>query len=137
MSVTQTVFGSGILVVVGSAILQSVLPGPSPIVVHELSYDSGFVTQDRTVSVEDGVFFAQWRAEVVEATSGSLVADCAGEGSWNYTSGRSAPEMTLQRWTGNEACDESKLPDEFYLRATWVWGDDQTSKESIVYEVSK
>lgn len=134
MSVTQTMFGGGILVVVGSAILQSILPGPSPIVVHSLSYENGFVTQDRTVSADDGVFFAQWRAEVVDVADDYPVANCSGSGSWNYPSGRSAPEMSLPVWTGNPLCDESQLPDQFYLRATWVWGDDQTSGESIIYE---
>ena len=133
MSFVNTLIGSSFLVLVGSGILQAILPGPPPIVVHSLEYADGQVTQKRTVTTDDGVFFAEWRAEVVDSATNIPVADCTGTGSWNYSPGYAAPEMDLATWTGNDACDADDLPASFYLRATWRWGDDQTNGESQIY----
>lgn len=133
MSFVHTFVGSSFLVLVGSGILQAVLPGPAPIIIHDLEYENGHVTQKRTVTSKDGVFFAQWRAEVVDYETNAPVIACTGAGSWNYSAGYAEPVFTLADWTGNPACDVDDLPTSFYLRATWRWGDDQTSKSSDIY----
>lgn len=133
MSFLQTATGGGFLILVGSVTLQSLLPGPAPIVVHDLVYEDGQVTQKRTVTAPDDVFFAQWRAEVVNYETNAPVIACTGSGSWNYSAGYAEPHLSLADWTGNPLCDVDDLPNSFYLRATWRWGNDQTSKASAVY----
>lgn len=133
MSFTHTSIGIAAIVAVGTALIQTIAPETKHITVHEITYDAGMVTQSRTVRTDDGgPFFAEWRAEVIDAETGEPVDACSGSGSWNYNAGHADVSMTLSRWTGTE-CTKHDLPASFSLRATWRWGSDQTSGQSPVY----
>jgi hypothetical protein len=136
MSVINTAVGGVGAVAIGTAVLQAVLPGPAPIVVHQLSYEAGIVTQDRTVTTNAPVFFAKWRAQVVNVATGDPLRRCTGGGTWNYKSGRAAYSMPLSQWVGSDACPASSLPEGAYrLIATWSWGDEQTHAQSPVFAI--
>lgn len=129
MSFTQTVIGGGILAVALNAALSLVLPDPTGIVVHGLTYKNGLVTQDRTVLTNEAAFYAQWAAMVVDAQTGDVVPGCMGSGAAPYPSGRKAVTFSLANWTGNPHCTIDSLePGRAYdLQAVWSWGDDSVS----------
>ena len=123
---------AGLLFVTGS-----IIPPLPPITVHSLTYDAGVVHQERTVEVDPPavVFWAQWRAEVIDATTDAPVPGCVGSGSWNYEAGYKVVDIPIGEWVGQPiTCTPDILPDRFYLRASWYWGEDQTSAESAIYE---
>ena len=129
MSMTQTVLGGGILLAVGTALIQAVAPAPAPITVHGLAFDSGFVLQDRTVH-SDRPFYANWAAEVIDATTGETA--CEGAGAAVYSPGQSEVRLPLAKWVG-DACE---LPlGSYRLSASWYWGGDQIGAESAPFEV--
>ncbi|MDJ0631057.1 MAG: hypothetical protein QNJ44_22555 [Rhodobacter sp.] len=133
MGIASYVLGplAGVVLAVGAA---PFLVEPPAIEVHSLTFGGEMVTQDRTVASESETFFARWRAEVVDVATGAAVPGCKGQGEWDYPAGRKAATMTLPRWVGSEACTAERLPDQFYLRATWIWGDDQTGAKSRIYQ---
>lgn len=105
-------------------------PDP-PIVVHSLVYDGGRVTQDRTVTSEGDTFYANWAAIVVDAAG---IPKCSGDGNWAYSVGRRGAEMSLSEWTGDKDCGSKLIPGQQYrLKASWFWGDDQTSATSAPF----
>jgi hypothetical protein len=134
MSITNLSVGigavSGFLVLVVGAIA----PKPAPIQVHSLEFDGGIVHQERTVITDGETFFAWWRAEVVDAATGDPVPQCSGGGDWPYVAGYRVVDVPLGEWVGRpEDCTLDDLPDQFYLRASWFWGDDQTNARSVIY----
>ena len=129
MSMTQTVLGGGIVLAVGTALIQAVAPAPAPITVHGLAFDSGFVLQDRTVH-SDRPFYANWAAEVIDATTGETI--CEGNGAAVYSPGRSEVRLPLAKWVG-EPC--MLPPGSYRISASWYWGVDQVGAESAPFEV--
>jgi hypothetical protein len=93
MSMSNTVLGSGIILAAMQSAWVMLQPAPPPIMVHALTYDAGYIVQDRTVSAETK-FTAIWAAEIVDAKTGATVAGCEGGGSWDYAPGRKAIKMT-------------------------------------------
>jgi len=134
MSMTQTIVGGAIMVVLGSAVLQGVLPSPAPIVVHKLEYLDGDVFQDRTIT-SDVPFFISWAAQVVFADTNSIVPWCAGSGANPYPPGHKIVSFPLEDWTGKPGvCTPDSLPDgEYKLAVAWRWGDETTGAESAVF----
>lgn len=112
-----------------NGVLKTVLPPIQPIVVHSLEYKDGAILQDRTVTVEGGgVFWAQWKAQIVYAKTGETVPGCTGSGSWNYKAGSKAYAIPLAEWVGAASCTPDALPVGCYRPvAAWAWGTDQTS----------
>ena len=138
MSMTQTLIGVAVLGPVLAAAVNLAIPTPPPITIHSLSFDGKVVHQDRTVTTDtgDGVFWAQWNASVVSVKTGQPVEACTGSGSWNYKVGRKDVKMDLAKWTGNAACNLAALGrGQFYLQATWHWGDDQEQASSPIFWV--
>lgn len=134
----NTLIGTGILAAALSAALSAVLPAPPAIIVHRLSFDGQTVTQDRTVNGEGDAFYMAWAAGVFHADTQDAVPWCEGNGAFAYALGRKEVTMDLGRWTGRDECTpESLPPGPYVLRATWSWGDQQTSAESNVFEVTE
>lgn len=136
MSFSQTLAGCAIMTSLCTLAIQTIAPAPHPLDVHALRYvhqdGQHYVEQDRTVRTDGPAFFAEWRAEVVSADSGKQV--CGGRGAWNYEPGRGAFRMTLAKWTGDVGCT-ALAPGDYFLRATWTWGADQTSARSEPFTV--
>lgn len=103
---TQTVMGAGVLALAMQAAWAILGPTPSPIIIHELRYDRGYIVQDRTIT-SDGPFKAVWEAQIISRATGEVVKDCHGSGVWDYESGRIAPRIPLAEWVGNPLCDPS------------------------------
>lgn len=129
MSMANTMIGAAIVGVAMNAIVGAVLPAPTGIQVHGLTYQAGYVTQDRTVLVDGEAFYAQWAASVVDAETGDTVPECAGNGAAPYPPGRKAARFSLADWTGNEDCTVSVLEPgrRYVLRAVWSWGEKSVS----------
>lgn len=124
MSMTQTILGSSVLILVGTTVVDLVTPSAPNIVVHALHYEAGVMHQDRTVIPNDGseVFYAFWAAQIIDANTGAQV--CSGDGSWPYAGGRKVVALPLDEWVGSD-CDLG--PGEYVPLAAWYWGSDQTS----------
>ena len=124
MSTTQMILGSGVLIFVGTTVVDLVTPAPPNIVVHDLHYEAGVMHQDRTVISDEGtdVFYAFWAAKIIDANTREQM--CAGDGSWPYAAGRKVVQLPLDEWVGAE-CDLG--PGEYIPLAAWYWGSDQTS----------
>lgn len=137
MSMTQTMIGGTALILVGTMILDVVTPDPEAIIVHDLSYDEGFILQDRTVIAvgADGTFYAHWAARFEYAETGKNVPNCSGNGAWSYEVGRSIMPIPYREWVGNGRC-ELEPGVEYVPIASWSWGANQTSfvGESFVIE---
>jgi hypothetical protein len=129
----QLAIGVTFLAALGTAGIRAVLPTPDGITVHQIAYENGMVTQDRSVTGKDDVFFAFWAANVTDATTGEIVPGCEGDGSFAYPVGRATPTMTLQRWVGSENC--VLTPGTYELRGAWSWGDRQTVAKSAPFTV--
>jgi hypothetical protein len=129
MSFTQTLIGMGAVGLVAQSLLSAVLPDATGIFVHSLSYDNGMVTQDRTVVTGQPSFYAQWAVNVVDAETGQMVPECAGNGAAPYREGRKSLTFTLSDWTGNDNCTPDVLIDgrKYELQAVWSWGDKNVS----------
>lgn len=134
MSLTHTITGLATLGVVAQLAIMTILPEPKPIEVHSLTYDSGVVTQDRTVRTYAPFFYASWSAKVT-TLSGDPVGGCEGGGSWNYEPGRIAFDMPLGEWVGSDQCQLQ--PGEYRLVASWFWGADQETHKSDIFEVTE
>lgn len=129
----QLAIGVTFLAALGTAGVRAVLPAPEGITVHNLAYDNGMVTQDRTVSGSHDAFMAFWSANVTDVNTGLVVPGCEGDGSFAYPVGRAEPAMTLERWVGSTEC---KLTAGTYeLRGAWSWGDRQTVAKSLPFTV--
>jgi len=131
MSMTQTIFGAGAIWGTLTLAWAAIAPLPPPIVVHELSYDAGYIVQDRTV--QKPAWVAEWQAEIVSDKTGVTVPNCHGEGFWNYPGGRIAPRISLTEWVGNDLC--SLPPGRFYPRATYWDGEFKAVVRGSVFEV--
>lgn len=132
MSATHTVLGSGILLATLQAVWMAIGPAPPPITVHSLTYDAGYIIQDRTVSWSAWV--AEWKAEIVEDRTGAAVPNCAGGGFWTYPGGRVVPRISLTEWVGNDAC---VLPTgRYFPRATYWDGEFRAVVRGDVFEVT-
>jgi hypothetical protein len=133
---SQTAIGAGALVLALNATLAVVLPSPPAISVHDLSYGDGMVTQDRTIRGTGDAFKIGWSATVINPTTDEPVPFCSGEGSFPYPIGRRAARMDLPTWTGRAECTPDSLsPGEYVLRATWSWGDQQTTATSEPFRI--
>lgn len=101
---THFVAGTGVLALMMQGMWSIFAPAAQPIVVHSITYDSGYIVQDRTVN-SDGPFKAFWTAEIMDASTGTAVPGCSGSGIWDYPSGRRATRIPIAEWVGNDACD--------------------------------
>lgn len=138
MSMTQTIIGIGVLAVVASAALQSVLPGAPPFTVHSLRYEAGTVYQDRAIVTDGVALYAEWAAAVIEVSTGNPVPWCIGSGAFPYQPGRFEKASPLEDWTGRSLCTgDSLLPGQYILRGTWQWGSGQTSHDSAIFTVEQ
>lgn len=129
MSFTQTLIGMGAVGLVAQTLLSAVLPDPTGLVVHGLTYADGYVTQDRTVLTTEPAFYAQWAASVVDVETGDTVPQCTGQGAAPYPPGRKAVTFSLSDWTGNPLCNPLGLVEgkTYALRAVWSWGENSVS----------
>jgi len=136
MSMTQTLIGGGALVLALNFAVQAILPQPTPIVVHGLTYLDGAVIQERTISTDQTAFYAQWAVTVENADTGESLIWCEGNGANAYPPGHRVVQFTLADWTGRTTCTPESLPPGRYaLRASWRWGGDGTSAKSEPFEV--
>ena len=133
MSIGNTLIGGGLLAAMLQAAWVAVSPFPPPIVIHSLTYQDGMVIQDRTVKAATK-FAAVWTAEIVDATTGAVVAGCSGGGAWDYVPGRKAVEMTVQEWVGSPTCDVPA--GKFYPRSTYKAGEFYISERGEIFEVN-
>lgn len=129
----QLAIGVTFLAALGTAGIRAVLPAVEGIAVHQISYQDGMVTQDRTVTGTHDVFMAFWAANVTDVNTGLVVPGCEGDGSFAYPVGRATPEMPLQRWVGSDGC--VLTPGTYELRGAWSWGDRQTVAKSAPFTV--
>lgn len=130
---TNTFLGGGIIAAAMQAVWVAVQPVPAPIAIHSLAYDDGHIIQDRTVNAETK-FTAIWAAEIVDATTGAVLAGCSGGGSWDYAPGRKAVRMTVQEWVGSPTCNVQ--PGIYYPRATYKAGEFYLSERGQIFEVA-
>lgn len=138
MSMSQALLGASIITAVGYAAINLVLSPllPAPITVHSLTYQSGIVSQDRTIVTDGTSFYAQWAAAVIDTATGEAVPWCTGSGSFPYQPGHKVKEFPLAEWVGNANCTADSLnPGTYFLRASWQWGATQTSRDSAAFEV--
>ena len=136
MSATHMVVGSSVVAAAVVGVLGLVLPEPQPITVHSISYEDGIVSQDRTVVAEGEAFYASWAAAVMRAEDDTPIAWCNGSGSWPYPTGRRKAAIDLPEWVGSEECTPDSLPPgEYYLKAAWYWGNNQTSARSEPFAI--
>lgn len=136
--ITQSVLGVGIVAAVVAITLKTALSpfAPIPLDVHSLVYEAGTVFQDRTITTDGTAFYAQWAAAVIDVATGDPVPWCSGSGSFPYQPGHKVKEFPLATWVGNENCTPENLnPGTYFLRASWQWGTEQTSKDSEPFEV--
>ena len=132
----NTAVGIGFSVVLGTIGLRAVLPEPPAMVVNALTMNNGMVTQDRTITTTGDAFYMQWAATVVNVDTGESIHWCEGRGANAYGPGRKAVEFTLPEWTGSATCTlESLPPGQYILRAAWMWGNQNASARSNVFEV--
>lgn len=124
------------MVAAATLALQAILPQPPAFVVHELNYEAGIVTQDRSIATNEVAFYAQWAVTVEDVETGASVRWCEGAGANAYPPGRRAVQFSLPDWTGRTLCTPESLPAGRYaLRGSWRWGDHYTSVKSNVFEV--
>jgi hypothetical protein len=133
MSATQTIAGGAGLAAVMQAAWLAIAPAPPPIQIHSLTYDAGYIVQDRTVN--QSTWVAEWKAEIVENGSGETVPNCSGSGFWAYPGGTIAPRISLGEWVGNENC--TLAPGAYYPRATYWDGEHKVVYRGDVFEVTK
>ncbi len=131
--ISQTILGGAAIVAAATFAIQSVAPTQDGIAVHQIAYEDGMVTQDRTVNGTHDVFMAFWAANVTDVNTGLVVPGCEGDGSFAYPVGRSNPTMTLQRWVGSDECVLTSGT--YELRGAWSWGDRQTVAKSAPFTV--
>ena len=132
MSLFQTTLGAGIVFAAAQGLYMAIGPAPAPIQVHSLTYDAGYIVQDRTVAQPAVV--AQWQADIL-TQHGNPVPNCHGEGFWRYAGGRSAPRFTLQEWVGNPNCQ--LLPGQYFPRAIYSNGEFEVVKRGEIFEVTE
>ena len=135
---TQTLIGTGALAAVLSAAVGLVIPDPPAIDIHRLEWSGDMVTQERTVRGDGDAFYMAWAAGVFDVDTGNAVPQCEGSGAFPYPIGTRAVQFDLARWTGADGCTFADLPPGRYiLRATYSWGDRQTSAQSNILEVTE
>lgn len=135
MSFGYTITGLAGVALAAQLAIIAILPGPKPIQVNNLTYENGQIFQDRTVYTSADFFYAQWRAEIIDATTRMPVDGCTGAGAWNYKPGRIVIEMSLARWVGSDSC---VLPAGSYRPvAAWFWGDDQEVHRGEVFTIEE
>ena len=136
MSMSQIGIGVGIITSALLVAFNAVLPATPAIQVHSLTISGGVVHQERTITADGEVFYADWRAAVIDAETGEPVPTCDGGGSWPYKVGHMVADIPLDEWVGREGeCMIDDLPPRFYLRAIWLWGAEQTTATSEVYSL--
>lgn len=104
MSFSTHAVGTAMLALIMQGAWEILGPSLPPIVVHSLTYEEGFIVQDRTVHA-DGKFTAVWAAVILDKKTGLAVPDCQGTGSWDYQAGHKVIEIPLAEWVGNPQCD--------------------------------
>lgn len=133
MSVTHTILSGGALAAGLQAVWLAIGPPAPPIVVHSLTYDAGYIIQDRTV--QKPAWVAEWQAEIVSDVTGDVVAGCHGEGFWTYPGGRISPRISLTEWVGSEAC--TLAPGRYFPRASFSDGGFEAVVRGDVFEVTE
>jgi len=125
MSIGQMIIGAGVVGVAMNALLGAVLPSGEGVIVHSLTYDAGYVLQDRTVMAESN-FNMQWTAKVVDVATGDVVYPCEGFGVFDYPPGRKVARIPIAEWVGNDACtvDVFQHGRAYELQASWDWGSE-------------
>ena len=134
MSATQTILGGVMLFTVATALIRSFAPEPLPMQVNSITYESGYVIQDRT-NVTADPFYASWAAQVIDESTGEKVSNCYGEGSFAYAPGNKVVRLSLAEWVGSPDC--VLAPGRYHLAAAWYWGGNQVGAESDVFEVTE
>lgn len=134
----QSISVGGGAALILSAFAATFMPD-TPIKVHSLSYDGGYVVQDSTITSSNDFVYLQHRAEVIDVDTGMPVPGCSGVGSGNYQVGRSTTRAPLNDWTSAPWCGPDALsPGEYHLRVVYSWGSDrQVAARSDRFEVSK
>jgi len=138
MSMTQTLIGGGAMVLALNFAVSAILPEPAPIEVHSLVYLAGEIYQERTITTDQPAFPILWTATVENADTGESVIWCEGNGVNGYPPGyRVVLFRSLADWTGRDECTvESLPPGRYALRASWRWGEsNSTSAKSEPFEV--
>lgn len=117
---TNFVAGTGVLFLAIQTLWSALGPEPPPIVVHSLTYENGYIVQDRTVN-SDGKFTALWTAQIQDKATGLSVPGCQGSGTWDYEAGRKTPRIPVAEWVGSPEC---ALPAGTFIPvATYMAGD--------------
>ena len=123
MSFSQTFFGAAGLTAVAQLIWTAVAPLSAPLVIHSLSYDSGYIIQDRTISNGGDPVPMVYKAAIVSKLTGQTVPNCEGTGGWSYTDGHATLRIPLKEWVANPLC--TLPPGEYQPVAkyeTWRFG---------------
>lgn len=131
MTFFQPVSVGGGLALALSVAVSPLIPQP-PIVIHDLVYANGVVTQDRTVTT-DGPWTGIWEADIIDTKTGEVVENCHGEGVWDYPPGRRRPEIPFREWVGNKLCELP--PGEYQLVAIYRAGTFKTLFRGDVFKV--
>lgn len=114
MSTTQALAAGSALAVGASALLNSIFPLP-PIEIHSLTYDAGYIIQERTVNNSGDRLPALYEAAIINKRTGLPV--CEGSGAWRYSDGHAVIRIPVSEWVGGSACDLS--PGEYQPMATY------------------
>jgi hypothetical protein len=100
MSATQIIAtGGGIGAVIGF-VITAAFP-PPPIEIHSLTYDNGFIVQERTINAPGPEFYAGWQAQIINVATGQVMPGCAGAGGWDYKVGTYTARLPLSEWVGS------------------------------------
>lgn len=109
---------------------------PKAISVESLEYHDGYVRQTRTVRSSTPLFYAFWAAAIIDADTGKAAQGCEGGGSWPYEAGEKTVDIPLEVWVGSETCTpESLPPGDYFPRAVWSWGTDQTGHDGEIFTI--
>jgi hypothetical protein len=121
MSATQSILtGAGFGAFV--SMLASAFVTPPPIEVRSLTYDAGYIVQDRTVSTT-GPWSAIWDAQILDVATGKPAPGCDGSGVWSYPPGDLVARVPLAEWVGS-ACTLG--PGKYQPVATYRAGEFKT-----------
>lgn len=117
-----------------SVVVGAILPELQPIEVHALTYSDGIIHQERTITADGDIFFASWKAQILDADTMGVV--CEGQGTWNYPVGYKVADIPLAEWVGQDSCTPDSLPaGEYIPRAVWFWGSDQSTQTGEVFVI--
>lgn len=113
-------FATGIIVLF--VFLPHLVPASLVMTVESLAYlpDSQRMLQERTVKLRNPEL--GWTAQIHELGSSHQTLLCQGDGQFVYAKGNKRFSMEIDRWVGEDGCQDKMKPGGIYIaRATWTY----------------